>query len=440
MKTINSIPTSKLQRASNIIKTGAKVGGNYVKYYANRVTKSKEEADQILNEDNAEDIYDGLKNLKGSALKVAQMMSMDKSVLPKEYVEKFSLSQFSVPPLSGPLISKTFSKSFGKIPSEIFDSFSSDAIYAASIGQVHKASKNGEHFAVKIQYPGVANSISSDLALVKPFALKLLNISSKDADVYFQEVKNKLLEETDYHNELIQGKTLASECSKLKNIIFPKYYTEFSSDKVLTMEWMEGEHLSTFCERMAGTPEAHKISQALWDFYMFQLHVLKKFHADPHPGNFLVDKDCNLIVLDFGCLKTIPDNFYTPYFELVKEENRNNSNQFKSILKRLEVLYDDDTPEEEQFIESIFSELLSVFTKPFQSETFDFSNEEFFQEIVALGEKLSKDKELRNQNGGRGSKHFIYMNRTFFGLYNLMFDLKSKNIVTMNYSPDSNGE
>ena len=332
------------------------------------------------------------------------------------------------------------SKSFGKSPSEIFDSFSSDAIYAASIGQVHKASKNGEHFAVKIQYPGVANSISSDLALVKPFALKLLNISSKDADVYFQEVKNKLLEETDYHNELNQGKTLASECSKLKNIIFPKYYTEFSSDKVLTMEWMEGEHLSTFCERMAGTPEAHKISQALWDFYMFQLHVLKKFHADPHPGNFLVDKDCNLIVLDFGCLKTIPDNFYTPYFELVKEENRNNSNQFKSILKRLEVLYDDDTPEEEQFIESIFSELLSVFTKPFQSETFDFSNEEFFQEIVALGEKLSKDKELRNQNGGRGSKHFIYMNRTFFGLYNLMFDLKSKNIVTMNYSPDSNGE
>ena len=99
MKTINSIPTSKLQRASNIIKTGAKVGGNYVKYYANRVTKTKEEANQILNEDNAEDIYDGLKNLKGSALKVAQMMSMDKSVLPKEYVEKFSLSQFSVPPI-----------------------------------------------------------------------------------------------------------------------------------------------------------------------------------------------------------------------------------------------------------------------------------------------------------------------------------------------------
>ena len=114
MKSVNKIPTSKVQRASTLIKTGAKVGGNYVKYYANRVTKSKEEANQILNSDNAEDIYDGLKDLKGSALKVAQMMSMDKSVLPKEYVEKFSLSQFSVPPLSGPLISKTFKKNFGK--------------------------------------------------------------------------------------------------------------------------------------------------------------------------------------------------------------------------------------------------------------------------------------------------------------------------------------
>jgi len=428
MKSIDSIPTSKLQRASNIVKTGAKVGGNYVKYYANRVTKSKEEANQILNQDNAEDIYDGLKNLKGSALKVAQMMSMDKSVLPKEYVEKFSLSQFSVPPLSAPLISKTFKKNFGKTPNEIFDSFSPDAVYAASIGQVHKASIGDKKFAVKIQYPGVAESISSDLALVKPFALKLLNISNKDADVYFQEVKNKLLEETDYTNELVQGEAIAKACSSLSNVRFPKYYKEYSSSKVITMEWMEGEHLSDFYKRMAGTPEAKKVSQALWDFYMFQLHQLKQFHADPHPGNFLVDKEFNLVALDFGCLKSIPDDFYNPYFELVDKKNRDNPETFRSILKQLEVIFENDAPKEIEFIEKLFHELLSVFTKPFQSKTFDFSNETFFQEIIQLGEKLSKDKELRNQNGGRGSKHFIYMNRTFFGLYNLMFDLKSKDI------------
>ncbi len=435
MKSVNKIPTTKVQRASKILKTGAKVGGNYVKYYANRVTKTKEEANQILNADNAEDIYDGLKDLKGSALKVAQMMSMDKSVLPKEYVEKFSLSQFSVPPLSGPLISKTFKQNFGKTPQELFDTFDANAIHAASIGQVHKATKKGKTLAVKIQYPGVAESISSDLALVKPFALKMLNLSRKDSEVYFQEVKNKLLEETNYVNELEQGRELSEKCKVVENIIFPEFLPELSTKKIITMEWMEGMHLSEFSEQYAGTDKAKKVAQALWDFYMHQLHVLKKFHADPHPGNFLVNNKSELIALDFGCLKEIPNDFYLPYFELIHPENINNEAKFLEILKQLEVILPSDSPQEINFLKKLFKELLSVFTKPFQSDTFDFSDESFYQEILTLGERLSKDKELRSQNGGRGSKHFIYMNRTFFGLYNLMFDLKSDKVLIKKFGP-----
>ncbi len=435
MKSVNKIPTTKVQRASKILKTGAKVGGNYVKYYANRVTKTKEEANQILNADNAEDIYDGLKDLKGSALKVAQMMSMDKSVLPREYVEKFSLSQFSVPPLSGPLISKTFKQNFGKTPQELFDTFDANAIHAASIGQVHKATKKGKTLAVKIQYPGVAESISSDLALVKPFALKMLNLSRKDSEVYFQEVKNKLLEETNYVNELEQGRELSEKCKVVENIIFPEFLPELSTKKIITMEWMEGMHLSEFSEQYAGTDKAKKVAQALWDFYMHQLHVLKKFHADPHPGNFLVNSNSELIALDFGCLKEIPNDFYLPYFELIHPENINNEAKFLEILKQLEVILPGDSPQEINFLKKLFKELLSVFTKPFQSDTFDFSDESFYQEILTLGERLSKDKELRSQNGGRGSKHFIYMNRTFFGLYNLMFDLKSDKVLIKKFGP-----
>jgi predicted unusual protein kinase regulating ubiquinone biosynthesis (AarF/ABC1/UbiB family) len=95
---------------------------------------------------------------------------MDKSIMPQAYVDKFSLSQFSVPPLSAPLVRKTFKKYLGKYPEEIFDTFTPDSVNAASIGQVHIATKDGKKLAVKIQYPGVADSISSDLALVKPFA------------------------------------------------------------------------------------------------------------------------------------------------------------------------------------------------------------------------------------------------------------------------------
>ena len=110
MKTIDKIPTSKIQRATKLVSTGAKVGVNYIKYYGDKMVTSKEEAKDRLNKNNAEDIYDGLKNLKGSALKVAQMLSMEKNIMPKAYVEKFSLAQFQVPPLSAPLVRKTFKK------------------------------------------------------------------------------------------------------------------------------------------------------------------------------------------------------------------------------------------------------------------------------------------------------------------------------------------
>jgi len=116
MKSLNSIPTSKIQRASKLVQTGVKVGVNYIKYYGDQVINSKKDAKGRLNEANAADIYDGLKELKGSALKVAQMLSMEKNIMPQAYVEKFSLSQFSVPPLSAPLVNKTFKNYFGKLP------------------------------------------------------------------------------------------------------------------------------------------------------------------------------------------------------------------------------------------------------------------------------------------------------------------------------------
>ena len=434
MKTIDSIPTSKIQRASQLVQTGAKVGVNYLKYYGDKLIKTESEAKNRLNENNAEDIYDGLKKLKGSALKVAQMLSMEKSIMPQAYVEKFSLAQFSVPPLSPPLVSKTFKKYFGKLPSQIFDSFNLSSVNAASIGQVHLAEKNGKKFAVKIQYPGVADSIASDLALVKPIAIKMFNIKGKDNDKYFKEVENKLIEETNYLLEIKQSKEIVNACKHIPNLKFPNYYEDYSSERIITMDWMDGEHLSEFTAHNTNQEKATKLGQALWDFYMFQMHKLKKVHADPHPGNFLVSKKGLLIALDFGCMKTIPDSFYVPYFELAKEENINNKELFTKKLFELEILRKDDTKEELRFFSSMFHEMLSLFTKPFHVKEFDFSNPDFFSKIAELGEKYSKNTELKKMNGNRGSKHFIYINRTFFGLYNLMFDLKAKAIIINNYN------
>lgn len=433
MKTIDKIPTSKIHRASSLLKTGAKVGVNYIKYYGEKIVSAEDKAKERLNKNNAEDIYDGLKNLKGSALKVAQMLSMDKNILPKAYVEKFSLSQFSVPPLSPPLVVKTFKKYLGKSPNELFDNFNTTSINAASIGQVHQAEKNGKKLAIKLQYPGVADSISSDLSLVKPIAVKMFNLKGKDSDEYFDEVEGKLIEETNYLLEVKQSNMVREACQKLPNIKFPNYYTELSSERIISMDWMEGVHLSDYTKKKNKQDRLNKLGQTLWDFYMFQIHKLRKVNADPHPGNFLISKHGELIAIDFGCMKEIPEEFYMPYFELAEKNNLLDQKKFKIKLVELGILREEDTKEESEFLSKMFYELLSLFTLPFQSKFFDFSNPLFFQKIADLGTKFSKNSELRKINGNRGSKHFIYMNRTFFGLYNLMFDLKAKDVKINNY-------
>src|SRR5690554_327124 len=434
MKTIDKIPITKIQRASKLVSTGAKVGVNYIKYYGDKMVNPQEEAKERLNKNNADDIYHSLKQLKGSALKVAQMLSMEKTILPQAYVEKFSLAQFSVPPLSPALVLKTFKKYFGKTPDELYDTFNATSINAASIGQVHVAEKDGKKLAVKIQYPGVADSIASDLAMVKPIAMSMFNIKGKDSDKYFKEVETKLIEETNYILEVEQSQEIANACAHIPNLKFPKYYKELSSDRIITMDYMEGEHLSEFTNHNTDQDKADKIGQALWDFYMYQIHKLKKVHADPHPGNFLISKEADLIALDFGCVKAIPEEFYKPYFELAKKENINNEDIFISKLYELEILKPEDSEEEKVFFTKMFHDMLSLFSQPLQDDTFDFSNDDFFLKIAQLGEQYSKNSQIRKYNANRGSKHFIYMNRTFFGLYNLMFDLKAKNVIINNFN------
>ena len=242
------------------------------------------------------------------------------------------------------------------------DSFSKNAVHAASIGQVHKATLGDKVFAVKIQYPGVAESISSDLKLVKPLAAQLLNMKKSEMNLYMDEVESKLLEETDYELELKRSNEISQGSSQLKNIRFPKYYPEFSNKRILTMDWMEGDMFPEFLKTNPSQEVRNSVGQAMWDFYLFQMKVLRQVHADPHPGNFLVDNEGNLIVLDFGCLKFIPEDFYAPYFDLTQQENLNNTDKFIQTLQLLEVIMPNDSQKDIDFLVSIFRELLTVFT------------------------------------------------------------------------------
>lgn len=424
------IPISKIQRASKFVSTGAKVGGNYIKHYSKKAFNPKMDRSQ-LDLDNAEDIYDSLSELKGSALKVAQMLSMDRNLLPHAYQEKFTMSQYSAPPLSYPLVVKTFQKTLGGSPASIFDSFTKSAVNAASMGQVHQATKGDQTYAVKIQYPGVADSISSDLRLVRPFATRLFNMSNAELDHYMSEVEGKLMEEADYGLELKRSKEITEAMAgKIEGLYFPKYYEEYSGDRVITMDWLDGVHLKEFLATNPTQEVKNKIGQTLWDFYNYQFHELRQVHADPHPGNFMFMDDGTMGVIDFGCIKEIPDHFYDNYFALLKPGFMQDKEEIDKRFKALEFFHEKDSDSERKIFNTVFLEMIGMLSKPFQYETFNFGNNAFFEEIYAMGERVSNMKEVRNSNGARGSKHGLYVNRTYFGLYNMLNQLDAQVNIT----------
>lgn len=421
----NSIPSSKVERAMRFVKTGAQIGGNYIKHYSKKMVDPSLSKDQ-LHEDNATDVYNALSELKGSALKVAQMLSMEKNVLPRQYTNKFQMAQYSAPPLSGPLIVQTFVKAFGKTPQELFDTFNLKASNAASIGQVHEATLNGKKLAIKIQYPGVAESIKSDLKIVKPIAFRLLDMNEKELDKYIKEVEGKLLEETDYELEYKRSVEISTLCAGIPNLVFTKYYKEYTTKRVLAMDWLEGLHLDAFLKTNPSQEVRNKVGQAMWDFYDYQVHVHKAVHADPHPGNFLMREDGTLGVIDFGCVKEIPEDFYYNYFALLVPEIMKDISAIKRIMLQQQIISKDDSEQTQQTITDAFVRMTNLLRTPFDYDVFDFGNNAYIDEIYALGEEVSKMDELKKSKEGRGSQHALYINRTYFGLYSMLNVLQAK--------------
>lgn len=412
---------------------GARVGINYLKHYGRSILSGNEDRvarSEALQEKNAATVYDTFSKLKGGPLKLAQMLSIDKNLLPPAFARQFAQAQSSVPPLSYPLVISTFRRDFGKEPLEIFDTFGREAAHGASIGQVHRATLGGKEFAVKVQYPGVAQSLKSDLRMIKPIALQVLGLREKDVELYFREVQTRLLEETDYLLELKRSRELSFASAHLRNVRFPGYHPELSSKHVLTSDWIEGMPLDRFADGETSQHERDTIGQALWDFYSHQVHDLMSFHADPHPGNFLVAEGC-LWVLDFGCTKSISREFYKKQFRFLDPALSGNTALLQEALRDLNVLLPQDSQQQAEEIMALAQVWLNLLAKPFRSRSFDFGDPAFLRSIYDLGEENRRADSLRTMRGERGSPDTIYVNRAFFGLYSLLGRIKARVSITM---------
>lgn len=258
-------------------------------------------------------IVESSQELRGAFTKLVQLLSMRDDILPAQMLDVLSSVQSSVPPMDYPLIREQVRRELGAPPEKAFAEFDEDAFAAASLGQVHRAvTRDGVEVVVKVQYPGVEDSVRHDLQNIKAL-LKTLTMIGRDvlrqridSSQVYRELEARLHEELDYENEARNIALFRRMFADDGEVLIPAVYPELSSRRVLTMEKIDGYPLADILapgvEQSLKDWVAIKYFRVLWR-QLFEYGVL---HADPNPGNYLVTFHPKLGVLDFGAIRIFP--------------------------------------------------------------------------------------------------------------------------------------
>jgi len=382
----NHIPISKLKRSSITGFTAAKIGLKHVGYKTRSLLlNSEKKASLKLSHEKeiGQLIFTVLSQLKGTALKVSQLLSMEADILPESIREQLKDACYQVPPINRALVRKQVIQELGGKPADIFKYFNPQAFAAASIGQVHRGeSLDGQRVAVKIQYPGIASTIDSDMKIIEQLFWTLSKTSNLLPDksvmtLVMKEMQARLREEVDYH---VESANLIwfQEKVNLPGITIPKVIESLSAKRVLTLEMLDGLHLKDWLASNPEQSERNRIGQLLFDFFWYSVFQLKKINADPHPGNFLFLPDGNLGALDFGCVRSLDDEFVLQLSKLVPEVvdvfyNNASSEKLREIYQALRILPKRiDQPAFEKDVLPSISKFGRWFAQAYASESFDF--------------------------------------------------------------------
>jgi len=416
----DDFPASKLERSKIFAKTGLEVGKNYAQYLADRVTGRGGDADQRksdLNTQNAEALFREFTRLRGTALKLAQSMSMDTGMMPDEFMEVMAEAQYSVPPMNKALVRKRIRDGLGQFPELIFDAFEPEAMAAASIGQVHRATlSDGHDVVIKVQYPNVRETIESDLSVARTLFKRL--VSGGNVDEHFEELRARLREETDYLNEAQNIDYFAEEFHR-DGIVTPRSVPEHTTETVLTMTHVEGRHLDAFLDDDPDQATRDQYGQLLWDFLHEQVAGNQRtLHADTHPGNFLFRDDGTLGVIDFGCVKTLPQAFRDDMLRLYRARMAHDEAQIDHLLHELDILHDGLSASVRDEIRQFFDRYGLLIVEPYREPQFDFGDADFRKRLHECFQQASQLREVA------GSPHFIFLNKALVGLLNLLTKLQ----------------
>jgi predicted unusual protein kinase regulating ubiquinone biosynthesis (AarF/ABC1/UbiB family) len=305
----------RLQRARRI---GTTFGRIYLGIKANQFVAERlrprdmRERWSRFNRESARTIYQTAVDLRGLILKGCQFLGSRADVLPPEYVQVLSKLQDRVPARPFPVVRRTVERSLGGALESVFASFAPRPIAAASLAQVHEARlQDGRRVAVKVQYPEIEALVRSDLANLR-LLFRAVGVLERDVDLMplVDELATHVPRELDFVNEGRNAETAAELFAGRPEIVVPRVHWEWTRRQVLVMDFLEGIKITDVeALRRAGVDPA-RVVELLVGAWGEQVLVHGWFHADPHPGNLLVQPEGpRLVLLDFGLAKRLPAGF-----------------------------------------------------------------------------------------------------------------------------------
>ncbi len=408
---------------SRTLKTTAMATKSGMKHLGYLGAKNFSTNPEQLKKDHEQDIgkilFSGLSQMRGTALKASQLLSLEVDLLPEGIRKELSKSCYNVPPINKALVRKVFIQEFKQDPASLFAHFTTSSFAAASLGQVHRATIAGEDVAVKVQYPGIRESIDSDLQILSV----ILTGISKTTNYLPQrhviqstldEIEICLKDEIDYRIEA-KNTLWFKENLKVENIRLPKVYPDYSSTRILTTELLSGLHINEWLATNPSQQERDVAGQTVFDAFLHCIFSIRALHADPHDGNYLFLDNGEVGLLDFGCVKFLDEDFSSEIAGLIHGGLNQDQTSIFSSYKRLNLFSQDLTFEEyTRHVLPALSDIQKWMCAPFMADSFDFktlppppmSNPDHHENAIRYLHGLKRDQ--------------IYFDRTYFGVYQLL--------------------
>jgi len=369
-----NIPQSKWARGSKLLKLAGEVVAREAQ--ARLPGKAFEQVQKLaLRVEQTRMLVETLSQMKGAAMKAGQLLGLEATDLfPPEVIEVLSRLQSEGSSLPFETIEPILKAELGDRFNELTE-ISNQPIASASIGQVHTAQYRGQKIALKIQFPGVALTIDSDVALLRNLVEKLFFFTGKKADLtaLFEEIRHTLHQETDYLAELNFMQSYYENFKTLQGFRIPKPIPELSTAKVLVMEFLPGQQLKDW-SLIAPQKDKQIVGERMMELFLHEYLRCGLVQTDPNWGNFLVGEDCELIVLDFGASKNYSSEFRHTYRQVLSHTMHRRHPELIEVSEGFGLL----DKRESQDVKNLYLQMMDVVIAPFRHVgIFDFAHETY---------------------------------------------------------------